>query len=123
MIFSLFCKPLEARQDIGNVSRSVFTDPVTMEIGPPSFHQDVLTNFIGEEHFARHIRRMRILYRGRRNSLVDSINSELGSMVKVLGNEAGLHLTVTLATAVSDSKLAERAAGRNFGFGPYRPLT
>ena len=118
MIFNLFCKPLDARQDIGNVSRPVFTDPVTMEIGPPSFHQDVLTDFIGEGDFARHIRRMRILYRERRNSLVNSINNELGSMVKVLGNEAGLHLTVTLAPPVSDTKIAERAARQKLWIWP-----
>jgi GntR family transcriptional regulator / MocR family aminotransferase len=90
----------------------------SMEISPPSFQQDVLTDFIGEGHFARHIRRMRILYRERRNSLVDSINNELGSMVKVLGNEAGLHLTVTLATPVSDTEVAERAARQQLWIWP-----
>jgi GntR family transcriptional regulator/MocR family aminotransferase len=89
-----------------------------MEIGPPAFYQDVLTDFIGEGHFARHIRRMRVLYRERRGSLVDSIDSELGSMVNVLGSEAGLHLTVTLARYVSDTKLAERAARQKLWIWP-----
>ena len=89
-----------------------------MEISPPSFLQDVLTEFIGEGHFARHIRRMRILYRERRNSLADSINNELGSMVNVLGSEAGLHLTVTLATRISDTKVAERAATQKLWIWP-----
>ena len=50
-----------------------------MDISPPSFYQEVVADFIGEGHFARHIRRMRILYRERRSALVDSISKELGS--------------------------------------------
>ncbi len=34
-----------------------------MDLGPPTFFQEVLADFIAEGHFARHIRRMRVLYR------------------------------------------------------------
>ena len=34
-----------------------------MDLGPPTFHQEVLADFIGEGHFARHIRRMRCALR------------------------------------------------------------
>ncbi len=52
--------------------------------GPPTFYQEVLADFIGEGHFARHLRRMRVLY-GERRSAVDSISSELGPVVEVAG--------------------------------------
>ncbi len=89
-----------------------------MDLGPPSFFQEVLADFIGEGHFARHIRRMRVLYRERRIALVDSIRKELGSMVEVLGDEAGMHLAVTLRNGSGDVEIAERAARENLWLWP-----
>lgn len=93
-----------------------------MDIGPPSFHQDVLADFIDEGHFARHIRRMRVLYRERRSALVDSIRKELGSMVELLGDEAGMHLTVRLRTTSRDLEIAERAARQKLWIWPLSPF-
>ena len=89
-----------------------------MDICPSSFFQDVLTDFIGEGHFARHIRRMRVLYRERRNALVDSIGKELGSMVEVLGDEAGMYLAVSLRSGGRDVQIAKRAARDNLWLWP-----
>jgi GntR family transcriptional regulator/MocR family aminotransferase len=94
-----------------------------MDICPPTFHQEVLADFIGEGHFARHIRRMRILYQERRSMLVTSLSRELGDMFEVLGSEAGMHLTVTLKNAgpknvISDVEIAERAARQNLRIWP-----
>jgi GntR family transcriptional regulator/MocR family aminotransferase len=92
-----------------------------MDLGPPSFYQEVLADFIGEGHFARHIRRMRVLYRERRSALVDSIREELGTMVEVLGGEAGMHRTVTLPNQIHDLEIAERAARENLWLWPLSP--
>jgi GntR family transcriptional regulator / MocR family aminotransferase len=92
-----------------------------MDLGPPSFYQEVLADFIGEGHFARHIRRMRVLYRERRSVLVDSISKELGSRVEVLGAEAGMHLAVTLPHGSRDVEIAERAARQNLWIWPLSP--
>lgn len=89
-----------------------------MDLGPPTFYQEVLADFITEGHFARHIRRMRILYRERRSALVDSINKELGAKVDVLGTEAGMHLAVRLPYRSRDLEIAERAARRNLWIWP-----
>jgi GntR family transcriptional regulator/MocR family aminotransferase len=94
----------------------------TMDLGPPSFFQDVLADFIKEGHFARHIRRMRVLYGGRRAALVNSISQELGPRVEVLGAQAGMHLTVTLPKGTRDKEIAERAAAMNFWLWPLSPL-
>lgn len=93
-----------------------------MDLGPPTFHQEVLADFINEGHFARHIRRMRVLYRERRTVLVDSINRELGPMVKMLGDEAGMHLAVTLRNGKRDLEIAERAARQHLWVWPLSPL-
>ncbi len=92
-----------------------------MDLGPPSFHQEVLADFISEGHFARHIRRMRVLYGERRSALVDSIRKELGSMVEVHGSEAGMHLTVTLPARILDLEIAERAAREKLWIWPLSP--
>jgi GntR family transcriptional regulator/MocR family aminotransferase len=93
----------------------------TVDICPPTFYQEVLTDFINEGHFARHIRRMRVLYRERRSALVDSINKELQSMVEVLGDEAGMHLTVALPHGSRDVEIAEQAARQNLWIWPLSP--
>ena len=92
-----------------------------MDLGPPTFYQEVLADFIGEGHFARHIRRMRVLYGERRRVLVDSINKELGSRVTVLGDEAGMHLAVMLSNQSRDTEIAERAARQNLRIWPLSP--
>ena len=93
----------------------------TMDLGPASFHQEVLADFISEGHFVRHIRRMRVLYGERRTALAKSIRRELGSMVEVIGDEAGMHLTVTLRNGTRDVEIAERAARENLWIWPLSP--
>ncbi|HEX4020347.1 MAG TPA: PLP-dependent aminotransferase family protein [Acidobacteriaceae bacterium] len=103
--------PLDLVDHFGKVRRA-------MDIASPTFYQEVLAEFIGEGHFARHLRRMRVLYHERRTTLVDSIRKELGSMVEVLGDEAGLQLTVILPKGSRDREIAERAAGENLFLWP-----
>jgi GntR family transcriptional regulator/MocR family aminotransferase len=93
-----------------------------MDIGPPTFYQEVLADFISEGHFARHVRRMRVLYRERRSALVACIEEELGAMVDILGTEAGVHLAVILPSrSRSDLEIAERAARQNLWLWPLSP--
>jgi GntR family transcriptional regulator/MocR family aminotransferase len=81
-----------------------------MDLGPSTLFQDVLSDFMGEGHFARHIRRMRTLYHERRTVLVDSIRRAFGSGAEVLGSEAGMHLTVVWRNQLKDVEIANRAA-------------
>ncbi len=89
-----------------------------MDLGPPSFYQEVLADFIAEGHFARHIRRMRVLYGERASALLDCIKRDLRGMVEVFGGEAGMHLTVTLKSGGSDREIAERAARQKLWLWP-----
>jgi GntR family transcriptional regulator/MocR family aminotransferase len=83
---------------------------VTMDIFPPYLFQEVLTDFMVEGHFGRHLRKMRQLYRERRATLIRSLRSELGGMLEVHGAEAGMHLAVTLPKGMQDREIAARAA-------------
>jgi GntR family transcriptional regulator/MocR family aminotransferase len=77
---------------------------------PSTLYQAVLADFLAEGHFARHLRRMRRLYRERRGALVEALRSELGEAVQVLGEGAGMHLAAVLGEGSQDRRLAERAA-------------
>jgi GntR family transcriptional regulator/MocR family aminotransferase len=93
----------------------------TMDIGPPSFYQEVLADFISEGHFARHIRKMRVLYRDRRSKLVDSLRKELGPSIEILGGEAGMHLAMTMPSGGRDLEISERAARQGLWIWPLSP--
>ncbi len=83
-----------------------------MDIFPPTLPQAALTDFLIEGHFSRHLRRMRLLYRERREALVEALGAELGGVLSVMGDQAGLHLAATLPPGTDDRRIAEEAARR-----------
>ena len=94
------------------VDRFVTTRRV-MDLGSPSFHQEVLADFIQEGHFERHIRRMRAIYRSRRQLLLGLLRRELGGLVEVEAPDAGMNLVVWLPKGAEDAKVsAELAAAQ-----------
>jgi GntR family transcriptional regulator/MocR family aminotransferase len=68
-----------------------------------------MTDFIREGHFARHIRRMRMLYMERRTALVEAIHKRMGDKLEVIGAEAGMHLVALLPPGVNDVAISRRA--------------
>ncbi len=81
-----------------------------MDIFPPYLFQEVITDFMREGHFARHIRRMRQLYSQRRQALVEELKAGFGSALEIRGAEAGMHLTAAFRTERDDVAIAEKAA-------------
>jgi GntR family transcriptional regulator / MocR family aminotransferase len=92
-----------------------------MDLGPPYFYQAVLTDFMNEGHFARHIRRMRLLYGQRRTALVDGLRKQFGSTLEILGAEAGMHLVVILPKGFRDAEIASKAAREKLWLWPLSP--
>jgi GntR family transcriptional regulator/MocR family aminotransferase len=90
----------------------------TADISPPTFLQSVTADFIREGHFSRHIRRMRSLYHARRTALLESLRTELGIPVNVAGEQAGMHLSITLPKGFRDQEIAERAARQRLWLAP-----
>ncbi len=80
------------------------------DIFSSTLYQAVLTDFIREGHFARHIRRMRMLYMDRRRTLVKAIHIQIGDMLEVIGAEAGMHLVALLPPGISDVAVSRKAA-------------
>jgi GntR family transcriptional regulator/MocR family aminotransferase len=77
-----------------------------------------MTDFIREGHFARHIRRMRMLYMERQSALVKAIRVEMGELLEVIGSEAGMHLAVLLPPGVDDVTVSRKAVQRGVSAMP-----
>ena len=72
------------------------------DICSSTLYQAVLTDFIGEGHFARHIRRMRLLYAERRAALLKAIDVHMSDLLEVVGTDAGMHLLTLLPQGYDD---------------------
>ncbi len=88
------------------------------DIFSSTLYQAVLTDFIREGHFARHIRRMRMLYMERRRALVNAIQIQMGDTTEVIGAEAGMHLVVLLPLGVDDVAVSRSAAQKGISAIP-----
>jgi len=86
----------------------------------PSVEQAVLTDFIEEGHFGRHIRRMRTLYRERQSALVRALEREAGDIFAVEPSAAGIHLVVRLPEGFDDREVSREALARGV---EARPLS
>lgn len=78
----------------------------------PSVEQAILTDFIEEGHFGRHIRRMRTLYAERQAFLISALEKECGSLVEVEPSAAGIQLVTWLPEGLDDKNVAREAAMR-----------
>jgi GntR family transcriptional regulator/MocR family aminotransferase len=89
-----------------------------MDLGQPTFYQEVIADFINEGHFARHIRRMRVHYGKLRRVLADVLREIFDDTLEVVGDEAGMHLTVVVKDECRDEEISERALGENLSIWP-----
>ncbi len=70
--------------------------------------QATLERFIADGHLDRHVRRMRAVYRTRRDGLLAALASALGDP-DVRGVSAGLHVTVLLPGGLDEPAVVQRA--------------
>ena len=81
----------------------------------PLLEQYVLTDWITQGHFERHIRKMRQLYNLRRQALIAAFQKYFGDRVTILGANAGIHVMVKIETHIPDSIIIQKAAGIGVG--------
>lgn len=94
----------------------------------PLLLQATVASFLTEGHFARHLNRMRTLYRQRRQWLAEALTATLGAEVRIELQAGGLHLLVRLAqgddqawaTAAQTEGLAVQALSRWYLAAPER---
>jgi GntR family transcriptional regulator/MocR family aminotransferase len=89
----------------------------------PTFEQEVLTDFIRDGHFERHLRRSRLRNAARRAALLDALATYLGTHVEVSGANAGVHLLLWLSGVAASQvdTLIDRAAGVGVGLYSVAP--
>jgi GntR family transcriptional regulator/MocR family aminotransferase len=85
---------------------------LTLDLFPQTLDQLVLTDFLCEGHFSRHLRRMRAIYQSRRDALVAAVGKHLGGVLTVVNAEAGMHLTARLPPGVDDVEVVRLARAR-----------
>lgn len=76
--------------------------------GNPGLTQAIITAFIREGHFARHIQRMRKLYALRRDAAASALQSILGDYMDINSQPGGMHLILRLRGKRSDRKVVAR---------------
>jgi GntR family transcriptional regulator/MocR family aminotransferase len=79
----------------------------------PLVDQLVLTDFIMEGHFARHLRRMRSIGRERRDALLSAAKRDLSGLLDVEQTETGLHTMGWLPPGVDDTAASAAADRQN----------
>jgi GntR family transcriptional regulator / MocR family aminotransferase len=85
--------------------------------GSSLLEQHTLANFIGEHHFARHIRRTQKHYFERQLVLRESLGTYLPNL-ELQGFEAGMHLAAWLPVGQDDLQLSRIAAQHNLEVMP-----
>jgi GntR family transcriptional regulator/MocR family aminotransferase len=88
------------------------------DIYPPTLFQMVLTEFMTQGGFARHIRRMRSIYAERLNQLVECVERKLAGQAKIGIAESGMHVVVYLLKEVDDVAVSEEAVRQGLAVMP-----
>jgi GntR family transcriptional regulator / MocR family aminotransferase len=83
-------------------------------IAPPRLEQLAFADFLERGELDRHLRRMRLRYRQRRDALVAALAREL-SEVEVRGIAAGLHVLAVLPPGLEEARVLAEARARGIG--------
>ncbi len=88
----------------------------------PRLDQHILARFMAGGHFSRHLNRMRKVYKRKLQVLTEELLS-YAPYVSFSGDEAGMHIILTVHTATNEkalTELASRASIRVYGLNDYR---
>jgi GntR family transcriptional regulator/MocR family aminotransferase len=77
--------------------------------GSPSLDQLAFADFLSRGEFDRHLRRMRPIYRERRDALLDALGRHLPTL-RPVGASAGLHVLAWLPEGIDEAAVITRAA-------------
>lgn len=98
------------------------TNAVCMS-GCPALMQSIVTDFITDGHFMRHIHKMRKLYALRRETTAAGLMLVLGQQMHVAPQPGGMHLVLYLRGEQSDRVLAARMRAQGMAAQALSDLT
>jgi GntR family transcriptional regulator/MocR family aminotransferase len=84
----------------------------------PLLEQVVLSEFIAQGHFARHLRRMRAVYAERQTILRRAVERDLSAWIQLEPAASGLHLVGMLRASRNDRALAQHALRQHVELAP-----
>jgi GntR family transcriptional regulator / MocR family aminotransferase len=82
----------------------------TIDRQNPVIDQAIVAQFMQEGHFARHLRRMRTLYKKQQDELVTLVEKHLGAYLEVDACDTGMHLIAWMRQSGNARELAKKAA-------------
>lgn len=88
----------------------------------PLINQMVLTQFMSEGHFTAHIRRMRQIYRARRDAFLICFNRHLAGFADVIPPAGGLHAACMLKAGLTEATTVSAAASAGVELPTLRRL-
>lgn len=101
---------------------SVAASKLAADLGSPVLDQLAFADFLTHGEFDRHLRRMRAIYRRRRNALLEALHEMLPDF-RPVGIAAGLHVLTWLPDDVDEATVVDVAGRRGvgvYGLTPYR---
>jgi GntR family transcriptional regulator/MocR family aminotransferase len=105
-----------------HLSEQVAAAKVAADRGAPAIDQLAFADFVRRGEFDRHLRRMRPVYRRRRDALLAAMTRRLPDFVPA-GRAAGQHLVAWLPPDLPEADVVAAAARHDvgvYGVGPYR---
>jgi GntR family transcriptional regulator / MocR family aminotransferase len=84
----------------------------------PHLYQAVLADFLNEGQYARHVRKTRLIYAERRQTVVEALTKTFGESAQILGARAGMYLTISSPPGFRDVEIAYRAAEEKLWLWP-----
>lgn len=88
----------------------------------PITTQMILETFIESGEFEKHLNRMKIIYKAKRDVLLESLEDAFKDKISIKGMDAGLHFLVEMKTPLSEEELIKRAKSidiRVYGLSEY----
>ena len=72
--------------------------------------QEVIRKFLNEGYWEKHIHKMRVVYRKKRDRLVFEIEKYFSNCVEVIGEDSGLHILLKVHNGMREEELIQEAA-------------
>lgn len=86
----------------------------------PLLEQRTMAKFMEQGHWERHIRRMRMVYKKKHDTLLRSIEHHFGSHAAIVGQGAGLHVVLQLTDSPqSETEIIDRARQKGIQLFPF----
>ncbi|MGZ6692136.1 MAG: MocR-like pyridoxine biosynthesis transcription factor PdxR [Solirubrobacteraceae bacterium] len=106
----------------GHLAEPMAEAKIAADRGSPALEQLALADLMAKGEFDRHLRRMRPVYRRRRDALLAALSRRL-PWLEPAGVSAGLHLVTWLPPGLDEATVVDAAAGAGVGIEgvtPYR---